>query len=306
MQRPLGRGTKMYMTIQFTCPQCGTATSVADQYAGQTGPCRKCGQIVTVPGKPVVSPFSDATSPPSAPTSSKSASLVVIVLAVGFMLFACSGVLIALLLPAVQAAREAARRAQCANNMKQIALALHNYHDTFHTFPPAYTVDAAGNRLHSWRTLILPFLEQGVLYSQLKLDEPWDSPHNRAFHGQVVPTYSCPSSPNVKGVCYAAIVGPETMFPGDGCLRLSQITDGTSNTIMVVEVQPTNRSWMEPVDLESDQMLHAINSGPSEIGSKHVGGAQVALADGSVRFLSTSISPETLQALITAAGNDNP
>ncbi len=72
----------------------------------------------------------------------------------------CSGILAGLLLPAVQAAREAARRVQCSNNLKQIGLALHNYNAAYKSLPPPYTVDANGQKLHSWRTLILPFIEQ--------------------------------------------------------------------------------------------------------------------------------------------------
>ena len=84
------------------------------------------------------------------------------------------GVLVALLLPAVQAARESARRMQCSNNLKQVALAMHNYHDTYQSFPPAYTVDADGNKLHSWRTLLLPYIEQAALYdlSLIHISEP--------------------------------------------------------------------------------------------------------------------------------------
>ena len=74
---------------------------------------------------------------------------------------------IALMLPAQRRAREPARRSQCKNNLKQIGLALHNYHETYGAFPPAYTVDADGKRLHSWRTLILPYLDQAPLYDKI-------------------------------------------------------------------------------------------------------------------------------------------
>src|SRR5687767_15769954 len=89
--------------------------------------------------------------------------------------------LAALLLPFSRggAPREAARRMQCGNHLKQIAIALHNYHDVYHCLPPAYTVDAAGKPLHSWRTLILPFSEQKALYDQIDLTKPWDDPANK-------------------------------------------------------------------------------------------------------------------------------
>ena len=104
------------------------------------------------------------------------------------MMLACIGILVGLLLPAVQAAREAARRMQCSNNMKQIALAMHNYEAVYKAFPPAYTTDANGQPLHSWRTLLLPYMEQQALYSQIDLNKPWDDPVNLPF-SQVVITH---------------------------------------------------------------------------------------------------------------------
>ena len=90
----------------------------------------------------------------------------------------CGGIMAVLLIPAVSSAREAARRMQCSNNLKQIALALHNYHSAYGTLPPAYTIDVDGNRLHSWRTLILPYMEQDALYQQIDFSKPWDDPAN--------------------------------------------------------------------------------------------------------------------------------
>jgi len=280
------------MPIDYTCPHCGSTMRVADQYLGQSGPCTSCGKTVTIPGgKPV--------SAGGTPT----ATLVVVVLLIaGIGFLACGGVLVALLLPAVQAAREAARRAQCANNLKQIALALHNYHDTYRAFPPAYTMDENGNPLHSWRTLILPFLEQSALYQQIRLDEPWNSPHNQVFANTVIPVYCCPSegatvSPNTD---YMAIVGAGTIFQGAEPVAISDVLDGTSNTLMVVEVHDSGVSWMAPTDLSLDAMQFQINGGPTEIRSRHPGGAQVALADGSVRHIAAaSMDPQTLRNLAT-------
>lgn len=282
------------MAISFTCPHCGTVTSVGEQFAGQSGPCRQCGKTVTVPVDLGVAPTS---------TKSSSTPLILVILLIGlFVFFACGGVLIALLLPAVQGAREAARRAQCSNNLKQIALALHNYHDSYRSFPPAYTVDATGKPLHSWRTLILPFLNQQAVYSNIDLTEPWNSPRNQAYNSMEIPTFRCPSEATSNGTSYMAIVGPNTIFQGANSVRLQDILDGTSNTIMVVEVSSNTHSWMEPVDLDATTMQLAINGGPNEPGSHHPGGINVSMADGAVRFISQSIDRKLLQSLTTING----
>jgi len=291
------------MAIEFRCPQCGKVTQVSEEYIGQTGPCGSCGEMITItaPGKP--SPF--AARPPKTSSSGSNAPVIVIVLCVVLGFMVCGGgVLVALLLPAVQAAREAARRSMCSNNLKQVALALHNYHDVYKSLPPAYTVDEDGNKLHSWRTLILPFVEQSPLYDQIDLDKPWDDPVNRALADVVIPVYSCPSieNSNPAATNYMVVVGPETMFPGAEMVGFRDVTDGTSNTLMVVEVKGRESSWMEPVDLDMSQLPLTINQGG--IGSNHPGGANAALGDGSVRFLSDGIDPQTLRALLTRDGQE--
>jgi hypothetical protein len=229
--------------------------------------------------------------------------IVLVVCVIGFI--PCSGILVALLLPAVQAAREAARRTQCSNNLKQIGLAMHNYHDTWKALPPAYTVDEDGNRLHSWRTLILPFVEQQPLYEQIRLDEPWNSEHNQRIADTVVQGYNCPSNPEPgTNTHYMAIVGEEALFRGAEPTSFRDIQDGLSNTLMIVEVKESTTPWMEPVDLDVEKMQIRINSSPSEMGSWHPGGAQVVLGDGSTHLLSETINPETLRALVTRDGGE--
>jgi prepilin-type processing-associated H-X9-DG protein len=281
------------MPIQFTCPHCGASKNVADQYAGQSGPCAECGQVVTVPGKPMKAPL-----PPKS-TSGASIAVILAVVVVGF--FACGGVLIALLLPAVQAAREAARRAQCSNNLKQIALALHNYHDVYNTFPPAYIADADGKPMHSWRVLILPFIENSPMHSMYDFNEPWNGPNNSQFANMMPAVYRCPSEPIMSNSpAYLAISGKGSIFNnGDGS-QIADITDGTANTIMVAEVAGANFNWMEPRDLDMTTMAMAINSvkDGTTISSHHPGGAQAAFGDGSVRFLAQTIDMNTLRLLL--------
>src|SRR5688572_14271771 len=120
------------MPISFACPYCGKQTSVAEQYAGQSGPCAACGKTITVPGGVAGPGYAYA------PPKQGGAGALVVVLVLGLVAAVCVvGILIALLLPAVQAAREAGRRMSSMNNLKQISIAMLNYHDVHGAFPPA-------------------------------------------------------------------------------------------------------------------------------------------------------------------------
>ena len=184
------------------------------------------------------------------------------------VVIAIIAILVALLLPAVQQAREAARRSQCKNNLKQIGLALHNYHDTHGTFPPTqiFTYQPAmAARNHTWISMILPFLDQAPLYNQIDFSEPmWDSStsqyqrdaNGEDIVGQIIPALQCPSDPGFNGnvsishgaahTNYAGANGwdwhPRSNHPVSGVFqnghntRIRDITKGTSSTIMVGEV----------------------------------------------------------------------
>jgi type II secretory pathway pseudopilin PulG len=208
------------------------------------------------------------------------------------------GVLVALLLPAVQAAREAARRAQSMNNLKQIALAMHMYHDTHQTFPPRATYSSDGKPLLSWRVHLLPFLGQETLYQQFHLDEPWDSPHNRQFIEQMPAIYRNPSArASSSQATYLVPAGKGAIFEGKEGTPMRKITDGTSNTLLVVEVNESAAVvWTKPDDLIFD-----ANKPLAGLGAAHAGGFLVALADGSVRFISATIDPRLFLKLLMMA-----
>jgi hypothetical protein len=211
-------------------------------------------------------------------------------------------VLVALMLPAVRRAPEAARRSQCKNNLRQIALALHNYESDYPAFPPAYTIDADGKPLHSWRTLILPYLDEKHLYATIDLSKPWDDPANAEACKTRVGVYECPSDRVAQNhTTYLASVGPNACFRADEPRPISEITDGLSQTLMVIEV-PSERSvpWMSPHDADESLVLSF------GAGSKlaHAGGMHAALCDGSVRFLSVALPAATRRSLISVAGGD--
>ena len=185
-------------------------------------------------------------------------------------------------LPGLQKMRNAAARSQSQNNLKQIALAMHNYHDANGAFPPAAICDKKGKKLLSWRVAILPYIEQDNVYKQFKLDEPWDSEHNKKFSSVRIKTYMDPRSPNDTGnTHYKVFVGKETPFDWLQSKKIQDINDGTSNTIMVVAAGDAV-PWAKPEDFEFDSQK------PLPDLSKPFPQLLAAFCDGSVR----SINPQ--------------
>ncbi len=216
---------------------------------------------------------------------------------------AVSGVLIALLLPAVQSAREAARRAQCTNNLKQMGLGMLNYESATSAFPKPALTDKDGKPLLSWRVAILPYIEQAELYNRFHLDEPWDSPHNKELIKEMPTTFVCPSRPNLEPgtTTYRIFVGEGALFEKGKDTRIAQITDGTSNTIMICE---SNEAvpWTKPdAELPFDPEAKPSFFGA---GSVHPGGFNALFADGSARFIKITIDLNVFKALITRAGGE--
>lgn len=203
----------------------------------------------------------------------------------------------AVLLPVLARMRTAAGRQVSQNNLKQLALAMHNYHDTHTHFPPQYTTDKKKRPLLSWRVHILPYIEQQELYRKFKLDEPWDSPHNKALIAQMPPTFRTPR-PGAKipagKTTYLVPAGPKLAFDGPKTIKITQIADGTSNTIMIVEAADDRAVfWTQPADWEVDPQ--DVTKG---LFTKGQPGTNAAFFDGSVRFLARTIDAETLWLLL--------
>jgi len=291
------------MPIPFTCPHCGATTVVADQYAGQTGPCAQCGEPITVPllasGAAV-----DASLAPPARSGSRWPVILLVAGGLGMAGICGVGILIALLLPAVQAARQAAYRAQCQNNLKRIGLAMLNYEATYGTLPPAYIPDENGQPMHSWRVLILPYLDEEALYAQYDFNEPWDGPNNRLLAERMPDVFRCPTDPDAltSQTSYLAVTGKGTAMPGSEPVLLRDITDGLSATILVAEARESGVQWTEPVDLDVETMKPFVVNQPGGISSYHPGGANVLLGDGSVQFFNEDTTPETLRGMTTING----
>jgi len=215
------------------------------------------------------------------------------------------GVLVALLLPAVQAAREAARRNSSINNMKQLLLCLLIYNDTHGRFPAHASYDDDGKPLLSWRVHILPFMEGNALYKQFHLDEPWDSEHNRQLIPQMPVFFLDPSSKLVQQEGRTHYLGAEGEdFALDGTeegRRIRDFTDGLSNTIMLVQVNDASAvTWTKPEDWEMDPKNKLQGLSPN----LHPGIFQAGFCDGHVRAISEDIDQDVLLHLFTIGGGE--
>jgi prepilin-type N-terminal cleavage/methylation domain-containing protein/prepilin-type processing-associated H-X9-DG protein len=282
------------------------------------------------------------------------------------VVIAIIGVLISLLLPAVQKIRESAARMQCSNNLKQIGLALHNYHDAARSFPPGYVsaFDSAGDDTGpgwGWAALILPHMEQQPLYASLQFALPIEAPANAAGRVAAVKPYLCPSDlapptwPATKydatgnpvvAVCdvasanYVGVFGitepgvdGEGVFFRNSAVRIGDITDGTSQTLLVGErsfrwaaatwVGAVTGASMVPApgapapagfwNSSGTVLGHTFEGtgGPGSLGtevngftSRHPQGANFVFADGHVQFLQAAMNHQVYEALSTRAGGE--
>ncbi len=224
-------------------------------------------------------------------------------------------------------ARAAARRAASSNHLKQIALAFHIFHDAYGCFPPAAVIGPDGKPWHSWRVLLLPYLQENELYKQYDFSQPWDSPKNLAVAEKMPKVFRDPAreGPPDTFTDYAAITGEDAIFQPDvvtmtsaddfpACLTagkkvgLASVTDGTSNTIAFATVDPARKTpWTKPEDIVLDDAFTGIGK-PAGIGAIHpVEGGRVGLtafADGSVQTLADSVETDTLRKLLTRAGGE--
>lgn len=291
------------------------------------------------------------------------------------VVIAIIGILVALLLPAVQAAREAGRRSSCSNNLKQLGLAIHNYHDTLKSFPVGNSTGGASgpDMNRSWIVGALPYFEQSTIYNAMNLaldglENTTAGPTgktNLQLIQQPLPTVLCPSDADSTQVInradsaasiplaltnYAGVVGDHRNGSGTGfdfgggqfydygngadtagrcrgsfsragySTKLSAITDGTSNTIIVGEVIPVWCLWQDwghqnfattafPINHRNSEFQSgALGAGDANNGitfrSRHPGGAQFVLGDASARFIAQTIDFTVYRALASRAGGE--
>jgi prepilin-type processing-associated H-X9-DG protein len=274
---------------------------VSDQYSGHSGPCAGCGKTITVPprGQPV----------PYVPPKSSSAGPVVLIVVLVLLLvaLACVGMFVAVPVATMPQDVEGTRRSHCANNLKQIGLAMHAYHDEYGCFPPAYVPDEDGKPMHSWRVLLLPYLEQNPLYDQYNFDEPWNSAENLALAHSIPSVYQCPSDTlaSASETSYLMIVGPGTLSDGPTATKIAEITDGTANTILLAEASGCGVHWLKPEDLDAEQLSYFVNDPVDRgIASEHPAGANFLFCDGAVVFVDAAVDPEVVEPMSTISGGE--
>jgi hypothetical protein len=241
-------------------------------------------------------------------------------LAIAGIILSCMGffaslTLVGLLLPAIQSAREAARRSACSNNGKQLALGMLNLESASRVIPAAI-VDEDGTPLLSWRVAILPFLEETELFEQFHLDEPWDSEHNIALIEKMPPVYACPSTPLDQGrTTYLALTGDGSALGGPykmvksgrmivAGVPFQSMTDGSSKTLVLVEVAPQDAvPWTKPEEVaiaaeEIDTLL--------ERPTGHTAGLRLTVfGDGHTGFAPQDIDAAMLKACCTRRGGES-
>jgi prepilin-type N-terminal cleavage/methylation domain-containing protein len=237
------------------------------------------------------------------------------------------GTLVALLLPAVQQARESSHRTACLNNLHQMGVALAAYHDLHHTFPPGgveFRLKPKGpERQLAWCVFLLPQLEQQTVYDRLDLSAAFDSPKNADGAASVLEVFICPSVPHESYLAsgrgcsdYGGIYGERITKPNspprgtmlyDRAIAAHEITDGLSTTLMISE----DSAWPDGQWINGRNVFdqaYAINAVvtplENEIRSLHPLGANALLADGSARFISQSIELGVLSAICTRGSGE--
>ncbi len=296
--------------IPFSCPYCEQETLVPLEYAGQSGPCATCGKKITVPfvapGHPL-GPHEFVTGIPYG-SGTKARTIVMITISAIVAAATVVATVVMLLFPAIGAARSAAQSRHCDSNLARIGEALQAYEAECGSMPPAYIVGKDGKRMHSWRVLILPYLDEVGLYQEYDFSQPWDSQHNQRLATRMPDVFACPADPDATQLDetnYMVIVGNNTLFPYDIPVATMYIGDDLSTTIAVVEVPAWGVNWLEPMDLSTEQMFFDINGNIGrEIGSYHHGGAHVLMADGQVRYLDEGIPADYVKGMSTIDGGE--
>jgi hypothetical protein len=213
------------------------------------------------------------------------------------------------------------------SNLKQIMLGLLNYESANGAFPPPFIADADGKPMHSWRVLILPYMEQKQLYNQYDFDEPWDGPNNRKLWDRMPYFYSCKGCEQCRKIGgdpfgemprnasnYVAVVGDETAWPVGKQVKWSDLSDGSSQTLLVLEYSGMTVPWTAPVDLTYEEAIDVLTGDDSQ-GHINIDESLATatftrdfrmggFGDGHGMYLPSGLTEEYARALLTSAGGE--
>jgi hypothetical protein len=226
------------------------------------------------------------------------------------LLVLVSCIVVAIIVYALFDAREAARESACQGHLNQLFVAIHKYEFEHGQLPPAFILGPDGQPWHSWRVLLLPYLEEQSVYDRYRFDEPWNGPNNRKLADQIhVEVFQCFSGTDYKrtfNTNILVVVGEGTAFPFETTARSSDFRDGVENTILLLKVADSGIHWMEPRDLQFDSLVFSQEkSDAPAISSFHPTGTAVVFADRlDVYRIPRPLRNETLQALLTIDGGE--
>ncbi len=209
---------------------------------------------------------------------------------------------LAKLKPDIDRVKEAAARTVSVNNLKQIGLGFHNLHDTMNAFPAHAIYSKDGKTpLLSWRVAILPYIDHSDLYREFKLDEPWDSEHNKKLIEKMPRMYVTGGASKAKPgeTHYQVVTGPGTLFDGAKKPQIRDITDGTSNTVLAIEAK-NPEIWTKPADLTLPKDKDKLPA----VGENFTNGFNALMCDGSVRFVVRTVAPASFRAFVTPSGGE--
>ena len=287
-------------------------TLVSERLSGQTGPCVACGKTVTIPQAPAarrtdIAPVEQEASPqvvalrksplPRWLVRTAIYSLAVLPIIVAAFWF---------IQPVIIQLKTQRDITLCKGNLHQIAKALNSYVVDYGMYPPAVTYDASGQAMHSWRVLILPYLNQRKLYETYDMSKPWNAPENAHMQTQIPAVYVSPANKNIAigESSYMLITGAGTLFPPKASpLNPGLVPDGQGNTILVVETNNRLSSWIEPVDLDVAKLPARIGM-LNGIGGSHADGATAVYVDGQAVFIPNDAAKTVIDGLITPAGGE--
>ena len=204
-------------------------------------------------------------------------------------------------------AEEVEARSDPEANLRHLGLGLHNYHDVHRTLPPGGIYGEDGTAYHSWQYCLLPYVDAAFIYNHIDRDLPWTDPVHAEQFGTVVPKYVHPfeqGDPHAaSGYALSHYAGNASIFSPNSRVSVRDVTDGTSNTLMVGEVGAGFKPWGDPTNVRDP--AEGIAVGPETFGRNDAeAGALMVLVDGSVRFIASDIDPETLKALATHDGGE--